>query len=245
LEGAIIFETKDITKSLVDYNSGYQKLLDSGLPQELSVQQMVFNAPTRLYAISIVWSSDDFERGRYWVEELARLGIVLVNTVSIHNISDWIAANGAAVPSNVYGSARTHNLRQITPQVAKIIWNYIKHMPSNPATLFSIHQLRGISAAPRQNSVFGTREPHYMLEILGYATVADDKSKAEQWGAQFAKALEESDEGNILPTKYISLDGSDEAYSVSRLFGSNSQDVRALKKEYDPDHVFKLTVPSL
>lgn len=245
MAGAILFDTEDIIKSLTDYNSGYQKLLDSGLPEELSIQQMVFNAPTRSYAISIVWSSDDFEKGWYWVEELARLGIVLTNTVSIHSISDWLAANGAAMPSNVYGSARTHNLRRITPQVAKIIGHYITQMPSDPATVFSVHQLRGVSAAPKQNSVFGTREPHYMLEILGYTTVPDDRRKVEQWAVDLARALEESGEKNILPTKYISLDGSDEVYSVDRIFGSNSQEVRALKKEYDPNHVFKLTVPSL
>jgi hypothetical protein len=245
LAGEILFDTKNITKSLVDYNVGYQKLLDSGLPSELSVQQMAFNAPaTKLYGISVMWSSDDFARGRYWVEKLACLGIMVANTVSIHNVSDWMAASGA-MPLNVYGSARTHNLRQITPQVAEIIGHYITEMPSNPATVFSIHQLRGPSAAPKQDSVFATREPHYMLEILGYATVAEDRRKAEKWANDFAMALEESGEGNILPTRYISLDGSAEAYSISRLFGSNTQEVIALKKEYDPNHVFKLTVPSL
>jgi hypothetical protein len=242
----MLFDAEDIAKSLVDYNVGYQKLLDSGLPSELSVQQMVFNTPTtRLYGISVMWSSDDLERGRFWVEKLACLGIIIANTVSIRNISDWMADNGAAVPLNVYGSARTHNLRQITPQVAEIIGHYITEMPSNPATVFSIHQLRGPSAAPKQNSVFATREPHYMLEILGYATVVEDRGKAEKWGVDFARALEESGEGNILPTRYISLDGSDEAHSITRLFGSNTQEVLALKKEYDPNHVFKLTVPSL
>lgn len=43
-------------------------------------------------------------------------------------------------------------------------------MPSDPVTMFTIHQLRGPSVAPDNNSVFAMREPHFMLEIMGCVT---------------------------------------------------------------------------
>ncbi|KAA8644054.1 FAD-binding oxidoreductase [Aspergillus tanneri] len=205
LAGAILFNSENISKVFVDFNAAYQKLLEKGIPPQLTIQQAVFNAPHgRLFAAILAWSGDNIEEGKHWSDQIASLGPLLMNTVAETTIPDWFAGSAALVPLSVYGSSRTLNVNHITPELAEAIARNLPTLPSDPGTMISIHQLRGPSAAPKDNSVFGAREPHYMLEILGYATVEDRKNEAEKWASDIADAVSKTEAGNILPTTYIS-----------------------------------------
>ncbi|KAK9364664.1 hypothetical protein V1509DRAFT_635609 [Lipomyces kononenkoae] len=249
LAGVIVYDSQDISKTLTQFNAAYQKLLSDGVPLQLTIQQMAFNAPQgRMFAVSFMWSSDDIEQGQRWCEKIAALGPALMNTVALTTVPDWLAGNGALVPLSVYGSSRTHNLHQMTPDVVEIIGRNLAKMPSDPATMFSIHQLRGPSAAPNNESVFAAREPHFMLEILGYATAEEDRKGSEQWAVDLWSEVQQLDAGNVLPSAYIPLDFLEEPRqpgALSRLFRSHGQEILALKKKYDPENVFDLTVPRL
>lgn len=246
LAGVILYDARDITKTITEFNAAYQKVLDEGLPLELTLQQMAVNSPSgRLFGVSFVWSSDDTEEGQQWSKRIASLGTVLMNTVAATTLPDWLASNGALVPSRVYGSSRTHNLYHVTPQVTEVLGRNLAKMPSDLATMFSIHQLRGPGATPHDDSIFASREPHFMLEVLGFSTKEETKAESEQWASDLADDVQKNtDAGNILPQAYISLALLDQA-SLSKFYGPYAQEVLALKKRYDPDGVFSLTVPKL
>ncbi|KAE8168699.1 hypothetical protein BDV40DRAFT_3002 [Aspergillus tamarii] len=248
LAGAILFDSRDISKVFADFNTGYRKLLHNGIPKQLTIQQAVFNAPPgRVFAVMVAWSGDDTEEGKYWSNQIASLAPVLMSTVGETTIPEWFAGNAAMVPSSVYGSSRTLNLYSVTPEVAEAIGRNLTTLPTDPGTMISMHQLRGPSAAPKDNSVFATREPHYMLEIVGFAVVEDRKGEAEHWASNIAEAVSKTDGGNILPTTYISLYSAPEREvdPLSQFYGSHAEEILSLKKEYDPEGFFHWTVPQL
>ncbi len=75
-----------------------------------------------------------------------------------------------------------------------------------------------------------------------------NRKTAQIWAENTWSKLLQTDRSNILPGTYISLDRpATEPASVplSRLFGSNDRDLRALKKEFDPENVFSLAIPQL
>lgn len=195
----------------------------------------------------VAWSGDDTEEGKYWSNQIASLAPVLMSTVGETTIPEWFAGNAAMVPSSVYGSSRTLNLYSVTPEVAEAIGRNLTTLPTDPGTMISMHQLRGPSAAPKDNSVFATREPHYMLEIVGFAVVEDRKGEAEHWASNIAEAVSKTDGGNILPTTYISLYSAPEREvdPLSQFYGSHAEEILSLKKEYDPEGFFHWTVPQL
>ncbi|KAB8223979.1 hypothetical protein BDV33DRAFT_227775 [Aspergillus novoparasiticus] len=248
LAGAILFDSQHISKAFADFNTGYQKLLHNGIPKQLTVQQAVFNAPPgRVFAVLVAWSGQDIEEGKYWSNQIASLAPLLMSTVAETTIPEWFTGNAALVPSHVYGSSRTLNLHNITLEVAEAIGRNLTTLPSDPGTMISVHQLRGPSAAPKDNSVFATREPHYMLEILGFATVEDRKGEAEKWASDITEAVSKTDAGNILPTTYISLYSAPEheVDPLIQFYGSHAEEILSLKKEYDPKAFFHWTVPQL
>ncbi|PYH72073.1 FAD-binding oxidoreductase [Aspergillus vadensis CBS 113365] len=233
LAGAIIFDSTDIAQIIITFNAAYEDFLSTeGLPPLVTLQQAALNSP----------------HGR----KISSLAPLLISTVDPTTIPDWFTSNGALVPEAVYGSLQTHNVRCITPAVAEVIGRNVALMPSDPGTMLSIHQLRGQSAgedvSKLEHSVFATREPHYMLEILGCATDVQNAGTSEEWAVQTAKEVAQVDEGNVLSTAYVSLMRlasmkPDEA--VKKAFGTNADVVRELKERVDPQNVFALALPAL
>ncbi|KAE8146650.1 hypothetical protein BDV25DRAFT_46997 [Aspergillus avenaceus] len=249
LAGAIMFNSQDVTNTFIDFNAEYEKLQDEGIPLELTVQQICFNAPPgRVYGVIFVWSGDDLEEGKRWNERISSLGPVVMNTVAVTTVPEYYAGNAGLVPNSAYGSTRTLNIRRTTPEVARAIGSSLAKMPSDPVTMLSVHQLRGPSAAPKENSVFGTREPHFMLEIIGCATAQEVREFSEEWAAHVVNAVQQTDSANILSTVYASLyplGKGCQSSTLNKIFGSHTQEILALKDRYDPENVFSLTVPEL
>lgn len=239
-------------RSFTEFNSAYNNLEDTeDIPPQLSLQRITFNSPRGLtFAALFAWSGVDFEEGKRWSEKIASLGPTKMNMVAPTTIPEWIAGAGAHVPKNVYGSAWTHNVSCITTDVAETIGRNLARLPADPGAMFSLHQLRGPSAAPQtQASVFGARERHFMVEILGYAVLPEKQAESEAWAVQMATEVEKAASGSLLSTSYVSVFCSARADSatawVEKVYGNKSEVLRGLKTIFDPKNVFKFTVPSL
>ncbi|RHZ54118.1 hypothetical protein CDV55_102666 [Aspergillus turcosus] len=256
LAGAILYDSTNIAQTFIDFNAAYRTLLDSDpLPPPLTIQQIAFNSPSagRLLAAIFVWSSPDLAAGHTWATKIAALAPTLASTVAETTIPAFLASTAALVPSTVYGSPHTHSIRSITPAVAETIGQYLATMPSDPGTMFSVHQLRGPSATTQNHpNVFVAREPHYVLEIVGFAAEEKLSAEAMEWALQMARGVERVDPANVLPTAYISLSNTAAASATAtadevlrRVYGSKAEVVRDLKRRFDPENVFRLTVPEM
>ncbi|PLB52299.1 D-lactate dehydrogenase [Aspergillus steynii IBT 23096] len=247
LAGIIMYDSQDISKTMAEFNAGYQKLLKEGIPSQLTLQQLAFNAPPgRIFGATMVWSDDDLEEGQRWIQKIANLSTPIMNTVAPTTIPEWFDGNAALVPETMYGTTRTLNLYEITPEIAAIFGRYVQQMPSNPGAMFSMHGLRGPSAFPRDNSVFGTREPHFLIEILGFSTEEESAKESQQWAARFVDEIRKEASGNILPTAYISIyHTKDEPKPLKDFYGLHAEEVEALKEKFDPENVFSLSFPQV
>ena len=118
----------------------------------------------------------------------------------------------------------------------------IPKMPDDPATVFSTHQLRGLSAKTNDESVFGARTPHYLLDLVATSSDAGRARISWEWAENFRNALQSSDPENVLPTTYICLTHPAEA-SLEIIYQENRDKLVEIKKRYDPDNVFRHALP--
>lgn len=164
----LILASQDIGATFKTFNAAFEELSAKGLPSELVLQQLVVNSPQgRAICISFTWSSEDIETGRTWLSKVEALVPVAMNGVMETTIPDWLNANTALVPESVHGVSCSHNVRKITSEVAAIIGDSLAEMSNDAGCMLTIHELKGPSATPHKNSVYGNRDPHFMLEILG------------------------------------------------------------------------------
>lgn len=235
-------------------NAAYRNLQAEGLPAQLTIQSINFNSPHGpAFAFLFAWSGTEaeLEEGQRWSQKIASLGPAKMNMVVPTTIPDWIAGAGANVPTSVYGSSWTHNVSHLSPEVTEAIATNLARLPNVPGPMCSVHQVRGPSAKPQElESIFEPREPHFMLEVLGFSTEPEDEAACKAWGAVFSEELEKaaSESGVLLPKAYVSLYTSAHAGSgnewAEKAFGGAAGELRDLKNSFDPENFFKHTVPS-
>ena len=241
----IIFDSTDIAATARTFDDGYRNLSDEGLPGALYVQQLAMTTPVgKVFAVAYFWGSDDHEEGQSYLAKVAALGTPIMNTVASSTLAAFLEIMKASVPPNAYGSIETLSIRGLTSEAIETIARNVEKMPATLGTAFSMHELRGASAAPNGESVFGSREPHFMMELI--TTVADrgDLKGAQEWASLFLRELKKMNSSNILPGTYISLtpDGSN---SFENIFGSNFEALLGLKQKHDPEGIFALAPPQL
>ncbi|KAE9375645.1 D-lactate dehydrogenase [Stipitochalara longipes BDJ] len=249
LAGSLFYASRDLIATFKTFNLGYQELSAEGLPPQLTLNQTVVNTPQgRAFGVHFAWSSEDETTGRHWLQKIEELGHVVKNMISVTTIPAWIQETARFTPTGFYGEARTHNIRQLTDQAMEIIGRSLEKMPADPGCMFAIHDMRGGALKSGSASVFGTRDPHFLLEILGGAVMEQNREQAIDWSTSLWQDLQHIDPGYLLPSTYISLDRPSETpgqASLSKIFGSNDQEVLTLKEVYDPDDVFDLALPKL
>ena len=142
------------------------------------------------------------------------------------------------------GSVGTISIRDLNEEAIAVIARNVEKMPAVNGAGFFIHELRGPSAAPNPESVFGSREPHMVLEIIKTVAEQTDLKRAEDWVDTFIGELRGMDPGNILPGTYISVTrpGSN---SFENMFGSNYETLLEMKRKYDPEGTFDLAQPEV
>ncbi|KAF3025912.1 hypothetical protein E8E14_014896 [Neopestalotiopsis sp. 37M] len=245
LHSLIVYESTNLEATVLSYTQSYEQIKGSGeLPAALSLQPMIAELPGlgKAFALLVVWGTDDHDEGRRWFDKVAGLGHCLMNSpepITLHkfvkdneeNLVTWLS----------YGRTYTTSVKRWTPKTAKVMAKYGKLIPGG-GTALSVHTLR--TPKPSEESVFGSRIDHLMIEIIAVSPDQMYEEKAAAWALAMQKELKELDPDNILEGSYISLLG-DEDTDLSKVYGEHYDVLLDLKEKYDPRNVFKHAIPRL
>jgi len=132
----------------------------------------------------------------------------------------------------------------MSEEATTVIARNLERMPATVGAALSIHELRAQSASPQPNSVFTAREPHFVLELIGAVAKLEDAKDAVDWITTFWEEMKKIDPENILESTYISLTPP-EHLDLSKIYGSNLETIKDLKREYDPENVFNFAIPRI
>lgn len=114
---------------------------------------------------------------------------------------------------------------------------------TSPLSAINLHHFHGAATRiPLPATAFGTRQPHFMAEILASWRPAagqdpDSAAPHRRWADTTAQQLNP----HALPGGYPNLLTADEPERVEHAYGPNTARLIAAKKAYDPGHVFTAT----
>jgi len=89
LAGLLIMDAIDIGSAFTKFCQGQQDLVSKGLPTQMSLHPLVVNTPRgKLFAVQFVWASEDEIAGRSYLAQIASLGNIVMNTVSVTTVAE-------------------------------------------------------------------------------------------------------------------------------------------------------------
>jgi hypothetical protein len=105
------------------------------------------------------------------------------------------------------------------------------------------HEFKGAaSRVPAEATAFGLRRDHVLVEILATFVDRSDEEE-EQRHRQWARATRQAFAPMALSGGYPNLLGADDPGCVAKSYGPNAGRLIAAKRRYDPDNVFRSTIP--
>lgn len=242
----IVYESSDLTETIRGFCNGYQDLKDAGnLPSPLGIQSSIVNIPTigKCFIVRILWSSSNLDQGQRVVDQLKTLGTPVRVDINEKTIPEWQAATDALVPHTTYGRDATVSLHKFTTDVLDVVGKHVAQMSDDPATLFTMHELRAKSYSCSESlspsSVFPNRTPHMVLELIASSSTLEGTEATWEWASAFRRELVDvaKKEGVWLERTYVSLTPAEDC-SFEVLYGDKWEVLKGLKKKYDPRNVF-------
>lgn len=240
LVSTLIYEASDMHSVWRSLTEGIDGLTQ---PPALQIQLFAMDFPGmgKVLGAIVTWVNGDHEEGRKFVDQIANFGNCIVNMTEAKSATKYAEDNEKLTTYGVYGRSYTVNLKKWTPASVGVLAKYSQSVPGGNA-MVSMHSLR--SPKPNEDSVFGAREDHHMIEIISMTSDPAFKDETALWGQDLQRELREQDGANVLDSAYISILDFEDA-DLKKVYGRHFATLVSLKKKYDPGNVFKHSAPKI
>jgi hypothetical protein len=198
----------------------------------------------KVLAVIFVWASSNLDEGQKWLSKLSSWCPVAISTVSPTTMSIFNESTRSIVPQTVYGRSLTCSIRELTPEVVDVMSKHAPLQPNSPATILGIHELRACAPQSQMNTVLDNHGPHFVMELLPTVQDAELLDAALVWAYDLYDALMRTNPANILTSTYLPLT-EPEKINMKGIYGEKYEILKRIKRQYDPENVFKLALVQL
>lgn len=239
LAGAILYQPNDLGVTIQKFNDQLRGSKKQGLPAALGLYQLVNNSPVgKTLTVLFMWASSDLDEGQSWLSKVSSWASVAVNAVMPTTLTAFNEIADSLVPKKVFGSIYTATVYDLTPEVVNVISKHAPLQPDSPDVMYGIHEFRAGTPYLETGSVFYSHRPHVIIEIIAISQSLERVGEAVKWAQNYHRELAQTDAGNIPPFCYIPLTPS-RGLDMKAIFGTKYEDIKAIKKRYDPLNRFK------
>ncbi|RFN45497.1 6-hydroxy-d-nicotine oxidase [Fusarium flagelliforme] len=242
LFSTIIFESSDLPTTLTSYTNYYESLLKTNqFPIHLQLQPFILEIPNlgTVLMIGATWHGDK-EEGHAWIKNIASAAPCVMQSTEETTMAALLEKNDKAFAGPFLGRVFTVSFKTLTEKTISILSKYSANAPGGGA-MFAYHTL--LSTQEPVKSVLGTRARHHMLEIYALTKDKDVAEQREKWGREVKAELEREDGDNVLEGSYVSL--GEHGEDLKRVYGRHYETLLGLKRRFDPENVFKHSIPRL
>lgn len=218
------------------------------------------------WASSSSSSDDDHAEGRRWIARLAALGgpdnpTPAIDTIQPCTLLEGLRISDASVALRVYGRCNTVTVRGTGIGEAAFVDALAAHTDFGAAgggesvmgVGVCLHRYVNpgpgdggaeIGAKGGSDSVWGPRESHMLMEIVSTTTDGAAAEAAFAWGCGLKRAVVEAVPGEVVGGGWLAMTPEEEVDN-EKVFGDDYPFLLGLKRKWDPNNVFRHTVPKL
>jgi FAD/FMN-containing dehydrogenase len=204
-------------------------------PDELTVQTGILPGPdgSPTAFLSPVWCGD-LSHGDHVIEPLRSLSTPLVANVAPTSYAELLSQFDAFVVDGRHYAGRTRNVSRFTPEVIAALAAAGEHQTSRHSGVVVHHFHGAATRVPVEDTAFGLRTPHRMIEIVAAWEPDDDAAAHVGWADRVDADLAP----HALAGGYPNMLGPGAHEQIAHAYGSNAGRLSAAKRRFDPDGVF-------
>jgi FAD/FMN-containing dehydrogenase len=207
-------------------------------PDELAVTAGVLSGPdcVPVLLLAPTWSGEAAQ-GEQIIDDLKNLGTPIMAQVGPMTCVDHLNMFDAEVVNGRHYALQTRWLPELTPEIiASLVAAGSKR--TSRFAMIALHHFHGVPTRIAVNSAaFGIRREHFLVEAIAAWEPGDEHNGAvhREWARRLSRVLAPA----ALPGGYANLLGPDEHDQIAQAYGGNLDQLRELKRRYDPHNVFR------
>jgi hypothetical protein len=180
------------------------------------------------------------DEGERVLAPLRAFGSPLADQVQPVEYAALIHGMDALVPKGRHYFIQTRWLADLRAETIEVLVEQAQQF-SSPFSAIALHHFHGTARRVAvSETAFALRQDHLMVELI--AGWEPELSEANQRHVQWAQSGSRALASYALQGGYINLLDEGEQQRVPLAFGPNYERLRALKRRYDPDDVFRSTI---
>lgn len=181
----------------------------------------------------------DRQRGQGIIDEFRGLGSPLFDLSEHIPTYRAFQAGFDAFGTNLYAYWKSLYLAELTDDALAFIHDRAMNRP-DPKVLIHVPIMGGATASvAAEATAFGDRSAPFMLSIDGETYDPDKFDEVRDWTRATVEAARQLDGAGGAYLNFSADEGDDERV-VRQQFGGNLERLRAIKKRYDPDSLFRI-----
>ncbi|MCO5296597.1 MAG: FAD-binding oxidoreductase [Fimbriimonadaceae bacterium] len=240
LTGLIVYPIAQAKSVLQQYRD-----FVAGAPNELSVWTVLRQAPplpflpeevhgTEVIVLAFAYMGDP-EEGERLIAPLHSFGTSVGAFVGVQPYVNWQQAFDPLLTPGARNYWKSHNFATLADGLFDEVVDAILNLPSPQCEIF----FGGIGGATATPAVDATAYPHrnaqYVMNVHGRWDAAADDERCIAWARGFFRAAEPYADGGV----YVNFLTEEETDRVKAAYGANYDRLARVKREYDPENLFR------
>ncbi|MBR1121506.1 FAD-binding oxidoreductase [Bradyrhizobium lablabi] len=243
-----LHELPNIQSGMLSYPLGEaQSVLEicaavtASAPDELSVQFGIVAGPDGSFNVLVIptWCGA-IEEGESWLASMMDLGTLLSGSIEQKSYGALLRTFDGFITDGLRVFLDCCWLPALDPGSIQTLVSAMKNAVSPACAIFTHHFRAAATNVPVEETAFGLRREHILVEIL--TMLPGDSSLREElqhldWIRNTRDALR-----SALPGGYPNMLGRNETARATESFGPNAARLMRAKRQYDPDNLFSSAI---
>ena len=241
LSGLIVYPISEAKSVLQQYRDFIAKA-----PEELTVWTILRHAPPLpflpervhgkgIIALALIYAGDP-KKGEPFIEPLRKFGTPLGEHVGVQPYVAWQQTFDPLLTAGARNYWKSHNFSTLEDGLFDAVIAYIGKLPSPQCEIF-FGAIGGATTRPAPGSTaYASRDAKFVMNVHGrWEDPADDKL-CIGWARDFFNASAPFASSGV----YVNFLTADEGDRVRSAYGPNYGRLAQVKREYDPDNLFRM-----
>ena len=241
ISGLVVHPFADAAAVLEQYRQALE-----GAPDELTCWAVMRQAPP-LPFLSQEWHGKevvvlamcfcgDIEAGETATAKLRSIGKPIADVVGPNPFVGWQQAFDPLLAPGARNYWKSHDFTELSDAAIGILIDAVRKLPGPECEIFVGHVGGAAGRVPVDATAFPQRSSHFVMNV--HARWREPKMDHACIG--WARQLFEAAKPHAVGTAYINFMPEDEVDRVEAAYGSNYRRLAEVKREYDPQNLFRL-----
>ena len=243
LSGLIVYPFAEAKSVLQQYRDFVAQA-----PPEVSVWTVLRQAPPlpflpaevhgkEVVVLALLYVGDP-SKGESAIAPLRKFGSPVGEHVGVQPYTAWQQAFDPLLTPGARNYWKSHNFTKIEDGLIDVVMKYVKTLPSPECEIF-FGSIGCATTQPASDAMaYAHRDAEYVMNVHGRWQSAADDARCIGWSREYFEASAPFASSGA----YVNFLTEDEEDRVHSAYGANHDRLARVKKEYDPDNLFRVNM---